>query len=59
MAYRHGKDHQHAKLTPEAVRDIRQNYLAYVRGYRFWAKKYQVSDSTIRDVLSYKSWYRI
>ena len=54
-----GIQHHYAKLTPDAVKDIRKNYLAYVRGYGFWAKKYQVSDSTIRDVLSYKSWYRI
>ena len=58
MPYRNGTDHHHAKLTPAAVKDIRQNYLAYVRGYGFFAKKYQVSVSTVRDVLTYKSWFK-
>lgn len=58
MPYRRGTNHHHAKLTPDAVKDIRKNYLAYVRGYGFWAKKYDISVSTVRDVLSYKSWFQ-
>lgn len=58
MPYRRGTNHHHAKLTPDAVKDIRKNYLAYVRGYGFWSKKYGISVSTVRDVLSYKSWFQ-
>lgn len=54
---RKGINHHYAKLTPKAAQDIRTNYLAYVRGYGFWAKKYNISVSTVRDVLSHKSWF--
>lgn len=56
--YRSGEGHHRAKLTANAVRDIRQNFMRYVRGYNHWARKYGVHLSTIRDVVSYRTWWR-
>ena len=45
------------KLTKEAVQYIRANYKPYKKSYRFFANKYKVGESTIRDVVQYYTWY--
>lgn len=61
MTHPRGEHHQYAKLTAVAVSDIRANYLAFVNGRTLgaFAKKYGVHESTVRDVLSYKSWRHV
>ena len=49
---------QRNKLNQKQVNDIRDNYLAYVRSYKYFANKYNVGESTIRDVIHYKTWSR-
>ena len=59
MAHKIGEEHHKAKLTEKDVRYIRKNYQANVKGYGFFAKKFGVSISSVRDVLSYRSWKRV
>lgn len=56
-----GESHHAHKLTDEAVRDIRTNYVkgSRKRGAGFFAKKYGVDVSIIRDVANYKTWRHI
>ena len=44
-------------LTDEQVRDIRKEHLAYIsgRGYGAIAKRYGVGESTIRDIITYRT----
>ena len=45
-------------LTDSQVREIRSAHLAYIRGrgYESLAKQYGVGSSTIRDVITYRSY---
>ena len=56
MAYSRGEKHGKAKLTREKVIEIRKTYMAYVRTYSELARFYNVSDSTIRDVVEHRTW---
>lgn len=56
-----GESHHAHKLTDKAVRDIRTNYVkgSRKRGAGFFAKKYGVDVSVIRDVANYKTWRHV
>lgn len=46
-----------ARLSLEAVQDIRDNYVPFKKGMRqYFANKYNVKPSTISDVISNRSW---
>ena len=45
--------HHRAKLPDSAVLSMRKEYLAYVRGYGYLAKKYGCGESTVRDIVNY------
>lgn len=51
-----GEKHGLSKLNEQAVREIRAGYLAYIRGYGYWAAKYGVNWATVRDVVQYATW---
>ena len=51
-----GVNHGHSKLTDGAVREIRREYLAYIRGYGYFAKKFGVNWATVRDVVQARTW---
>lgn len=55
-----GESRSNAKLTAEQVREIRASYKPKTRGCgaKSLAKKYGVSDVTIRKILSGKKWRR-
>ena len=57
MPHRYGQNHHRAKLSDEQVREIRAQHLAWVRGrgYKTLALKYGVSESTIRDICTYRT----
>lgn len=42
-------------LTDEQVKEIRAEYFAYVRGYHVLSKKYGVGESTIRDIITFRT----
>lgn len=44
-----------AILTSDEVRLIRAEYFPYVRGYHVLAKKYGVAESTIRDIVTFRT----
>ena len=48
-----------ARLTAERVVIIRRDYLAYVRGYGYFAKMFGVNWATVRDVIAYKTWRKV
>lgn len=56
-----GERHHAHKLTEEAVKDIRMNYVKGSKrmGAGYFAKKYHVDVSVIRDVANYKTWRHI
>ena len=43
------------KLTNTQVREIRAKYMAYIIGYRRLAKEYNCGESTIRDIVTYRT----
>ena len=47
--------HHRAKLTAAQVAAIRREYLAYVRGYGYLARKYGCGESTVRDIVQYRT----
>jgi len=49
------KLHHRAKLPVEVVKAMRAEYLAYVRGYGWLAKKYDCGVSTARDICTYRT----
>lgn len=51
-----GEDNAIAKLTPEQVDYIRQNYKPYVNGGAKLGRKFGVSASTIKSIIQNKSW---
>lgn len=58
LGYRIGSWHGKAKLTEAQVASIRFEYRKSVRGFgmRALARRYNVSDSTVRDVVNYVTW---
>lgn len=53
--HRVGEWHQRARLTDEQVRQIRAKHMAYVRGYGALAKEYGCGESTIRDIVQFRT----
>jgi len=53
---RRGEDHHNAKLTQEAVDDIRHNYVPRRVTLEYFAKKYNVSMSNVSAILLRRSW---
>jgi hypothetical protein len=51
------KMHHRAKLSDEQVKQMRLDYLAYIRGYGYLAKKYKCGISTARDICTYVTRY--
>lgn len=47
--------HHRAKLTNTQVKAMRNEHLAYVRGYETLAKKYKCGISTARDICTYRT----
>jgi hypothetical protein len=45
--------HHKAKLTDAQVKAMRAEYLAYIRGYGYLAKKYGCGESTARDIVNF------
>lgn len=52
---KHGEQHHRAKLSDAAVAAMRADYLPYVRGYKYQAKKHGCGISTARDILTYRT----
>lgn len=56
------KDSPHGwqpKLSEAAVRDIRMTFRKGVRGWRYFAEKFDVSIATIKAVLAGRNWRRV
>ena len=51
-----GEQHPGAKLTEEAIADIRQNYVPRKTPLVFFAKKYDVAIATVHLVVSGETW---
>ena len=51
-----GTKHRGAKLTADDIKTIRALYIPYIYGCRKLAKRYGVSDETIRRVIINKSY---
>lgn len=56
MPYNQGEDNPNAKLNMEIAREIRAEYAPRVVTHRMLAKRYDVSESAIKGVLSGKLW---
>ena len=58
---RYGEELHNHKLTNDAVKDIRVNCQkgSKIMGVTYFAKKYNVDKSVIRDVIDYKTWRHI
>ena len=48
----YGLNNVNCKLTDEQVLDIRKKYIPYKTPFEFFAKKYNVSKSTIRKIIT-------
>lgn len=51
-----GAGHYMTKLTDDAVRSIRREYVPRTVGYKRLAVKYGVSASTVKQIVSGKTW---
>lgn len=47
--------HHRAKLSSDQVRNMRREYMAYVHGYAELARKYGCGESTVRDIVQYRT----
>ncbi len=55
----YGENHPHSKLTEDNVRFIRNNYSNVTKQLYDFASKFNVSFSTIYDVVKYRTWRRV
>lgn len=55
--YKHGEQHHRAKLTDAQVAAIRQQHRPGKVGYQTLARRYGVGESTIRDIITYRTRY--
>jgi predicted DNA binding protein len=51
--------HHRAKLTPDQVRQIRAAYKPGVFGYVRLSRLFGVAESTIRDILTYRTRWNV
>jgi len=51
-----GEDNPHSKLTLEEVNDIKRKYIPYKYSYSKLGKEYDVSESTIREIIYGNNW---
>lgn len=49
------RNQHRCKLTDDQVREMRTLYLAYVRGYKQLAKMFACGESTVRDIVQYRT----
>jgi len=49
------RNQHRCKLTDEQVREMRNMYLAYVRGYETLARHFNCGVSTVRDIVTYRT----
>lgn len=56
-----GERQHNARLTPDIVRALRAEHMAYIRGrgYSALAKRYGVAWPTVRDVVTYRTWRHV
>ena len=54
-----GEKHGHAKLDRDKVTQIRSRYLAHVMSYGRLARIFGVRESTVRDVVQYRTWRHV
>ena len=54
-----GEHHYRARLTADKVRRIRAAYFPPFAGYGRLAKEFGVGESTIRDVITYRTWRHV
>ena len=54
-----GEKHHKARLTPDLVRQLRAEYMPYVRGYHTLGKKYGVPWRTVCDAVNYATWRHV
>ena len=57
--HRVGEGHQKAKLTDAQVKSMREKYLPFVCGYGSLAKEFGCGQSTVRDIVQYRTRYDI
>jgi len=55
--WRIGASHPKARLTDEQVREIRYQREAHNRSYGWLAQRFGCGESTIRDIIKYKTRY--
>lgn len=51
-----GEDHPHSKLTKKEVKEIRNKYMPYKYSYAKLGIEYNVSESTIREIVYGNNW---
>lgn len=56
-----GENHHAHKLTNDAVRDIRANYVkgSRIQGSKYFSEKYNIDVTVVRDVANYITWRHI
>lgn len=59
QGYRMGHSHHNAKLTEQAVAEIRRRHESLNQGYGTIGKCYSLSPSTIRDICNYRTWIHV
>lgn len=55
MPYKNNQRHHRAKLTDEQVAKIRRMYRRNVVGYKMLAREFCCAESTIRDIVTYRT----
>lgn len=49
------RNQHRCKLSDKQVKEMRNEYMAYIRGYKFLSKKYGCGESTVRDIVQYRT----
>jgi hypothetical protein len=57
--HKHGEENKRAKLTNKNVTQIRNKYVKGIYGYKRLAKEFKVSEASIVNIISRKTWYHI